>query len=153
MINTSDLYNVSYSATMKKEKAKRFKCILNKYANKVGKEQCLTRLIKLDTSSVEQLHTHCYRELLKTKEISLIPNKASSKQVLSMLYKSPVLEFFSTWFYEYDSNSDFKLIDYATKMYCSSADNVCVSNHIPCKNNITHQHNKDRHQLYPTYHL
>lgn len=109
---------------MKRERVNRFKYILSSYAETMRKDQCMTQLLRLRTTSFDDFGKHLYRELRKMKELIFMPSKVSTKQADTMTTKALVFDLFAEWFYEYNSQSSLKLVEYAIKVCVMNNDNV-----------------------------
>lgn len=55
-----------------------------------------------------------------------MPSKISTKQADTMMTKSLVFDLFSEWFYEYNSQSNLKLVEYAIEVCVINNDNVSI---------------------------
>lgn len=114
---------LEWSASMKRERVNRFKYILSNYSETMRKDQCMNQLLRLRTTSFDDFSKHLYRELRKTKELIFMPSKISTKQADTMMTKSIVFDLFSEWFYEYNSQSNLKLVEYAIEVCVIKNDN------------------------------
>ncbi|CAO3652088.1 unnamed protein product [Mucor hiemalis] len=114
---------LEWSAPMKRERVNRFKYILSNYAETMRKDQCMTQLLRLRETTVDDISRHLSRELRKTKELIFMPSKVSTKQADTMTTKALVLDLISAWFYEYNPKSSLKLVDYTIKVYIMNNDN------------------------------
>lgn len=109
---------------MKAENVQRLLCILKHYSKTMKKEQCLNLLLQLQTTKTENVNKYNLKQIKRAKEFIFTPNKMSTKQSNTFIIKTPVLQFLSTWFFEFEPNSMLKLIEFALNLILLNSENV-----------------------------
>lgn len=111
---------------MKRENIKRLLCVIKHYSDMMKKDQCLNQLLQLSTSTIDNVNKHYYKQIKRVKEFVFTPNKMTTKQSDTLIVKSPLLQFISTWFFEFEHDSNLKLSEFALDLFNLSSESVSI---------------------------
>lgn len=109
---------------MKRENINRLLSVVKLYSGITKKDYCINRLLHLNTSKVENVNQHYYNQIRRVKEFIFTPNKMTSKQSDTLFAKSPLLQYLSTWFFEFEHDSNLELSSFALDLFNLSTDSV-----------------------------
>lgn len=111
---------------MKKENINRLLSIVKRYSDIMKRDQCLNRLLQLNTTKIDNVNRLYYKQVKRVKEFIFTPNKMTSKQSDTLFAKSPLLQFISTWFFEFEHDSNLELSEFALNVFNLGAESVSV---------------------------